>query len=465
MSESVLSIGIDIGTSTSQIIFSRLTIGNSSGMFSKADVRILRREVLYASPIRFTPLVDSCTIDLPALKTFVDECYRESGIQRNQVATGAAIITGETARKHNADGVLNALSECAGEFVVATAGADLEGVLAGMGAGICELSRRRSGKFVNLDVGGGTTNAAVFENGEPLDSYALDIGGRLVRLDRSGVATYISSRLAPLLAQEHIPLHTGAPANWSDLQKLCAVLAHTLKKICCGEPLSDAERALYIGHAPKSGCLPDHCSFSGGVAEYVYSDAPVDCFGHLPYGDIGPLLGQCIRREFERHGLSILPAAERIRATVIGAGCHSLRLSGSTVICDGDALPIHSMPVIRVFPHEEDYARLAEFARPALARCDGRRACLWFCGPSSPTYRQILEMARQLAPLADDDGLLTIAVENDFAKALGMAIRRTDAAPRSVICIDRIRLDMGDYIDIARPVADVVPVVIKTLVF
>ena len=465
MAQSILSIGIDIGTSTSQMIISRLTIGDSSGMFSKADVRVLRREVLYASPIRFTPLLDGSTIDLPALKRFVDECYRSAGVERSEVATGAAIITGEAARKQNADGVLNALSECAGEFVVATAGADLEGVLAGMGAGACAHSRERAGRFLNLDIGGGTTNAAIFENGALLDSYALDIGGRLVRLAADGTVLYVSDRLKPLMAWRGIGLDPGRRADWRELVRLCEAMAEVLSKLCRGEALEDAESALFIGHAAKADCLPDRCSFSGGVSEYVYGNAPVADFEQLVFGDIGPLLGQCIRERFAQDGIAVQPTEERIRATVVGAGCHSLRLSGSTVICDAEALPLRNRPVVRVFPGEEDYSRLAELAQPALVRCEGRRACLWFRGPVSPGYRQILEMARQLAALADEEGLLTVAVENDFAKALGMAIRRMDGAPRRLICLDRIRLDMGDYIDIARPVAGVVPVVIKTLVY
>ena len=124
MSESLLSVGIDIGTSTTQLILSRLTLANRANPFSVPRIAIEDREVLYRSGIHFTPLLSDTVIDAEGVRTIVAEEYRKSGFAPEQVDTGAVIITGETARKENAREVLSALSQFAGDFVVATAGPD-----------------------------------------------------------------------------------------------------------------------------------------------------------------------------------------------------------------------------------------------------------------------------------------------------------------------------------------------------
>ena len=136
MREQLLSVGIDIGTSTTQLVISRLTLENRANPFSVPRVDISEREVLYRSEIHFTPLKSDVRIDGPGVRAIVAEEYQKSGFRPQEVATGAVIITGETARKENAQEVLSALAEFAGDFVVATAGPDLESILAARGAEI-----------------------------------------------------------------------------------------------------------------------------------------------------------------------------------------------------------------------------------------------------------------------------------------------------------------------------------------
>ena len=130
MSEQLLSVGIDIGTSTTQLVISRLVLENRAKPFSVPRVAIAEREVLYRSDIHFTPLKSETVIDADGVRRIVEEEYRKSGFVKRQIGTGAVIITGETARKENAREVLGALSAFAGDFVVATAGPDLESILA-----------------------------------------------------------------------------------------------------------------------------------------------------------------------------------------------------------------------------------------------------------------------------------------------------------------------------------------------
>ena len=58
---------------------------------------------------------------------------------------------------------------------------------------------------------------------------------------------------------------------------------------------------------------------------------------------------------------------------------------------------------------------------------------------------------------------LYVAMEQDMAKALGQALGlRCPDAP--VLCLDRLHLEEGSYLDVGQPVGPAFPVVIKTLV-
>ena len=190
---SMLSVGIDLGTSTTQLVVSRLTVRNTASAFAVPKLSITGKEVLYRSDIHFTPLRSDTEIDANAVAKIVDAEYRRAGIDRAEIETGAVIITGETARKENAREVLSALSGYAGDFVVATAGPDLEGVLAGKGAGCGDYAREHRTPVLNLDIGGGTANLCLFDReGEPAETGCVNVGGRLIKLDGQGVITYVS---------------------------------------------------------------------------------------------------------------------------------------------------------------------------------------------------------------------------------------------------------------------------------
>ena len=121
MSDKILSVGLDIGTATTQLILSELTIENIASVFTIPRVYITDKKVLYKSEIIFTPISDQLLIEVDKIKNFVLNEYAKAGIQKKDIQMGAVIITGETARKENASQVLQALSGYAGDFVVATA--------------------------------------------------------------------------------------------------------------------------------------------------------------------------------------------------------------------------------------------------------------------------------------------------------------------------------------------------------
>ena len=177
MHEVILSVGIDIGTSTTQLIFSRLTIENRASSYTVPRIDIVDKEVIYRSKIYFTPLRSATEIDAEAVKRIVREEYQAAGMTPEMLRTGAVIITGETARKENANEVLEALSDLAGDFVVAIAGPDLESVLSARGAGTDALSKEKRTAIANVDIGGGTTDIAVITLGSMACSTSLKLAG------------------------------------------------------------------------------------------------------------------------------------------------------------------------------------------------------------------------------------------------------------------------------------------------
>ena len=97
MERALLSVGLDIGTSTTQMVLSRLTVENKASAFAVPDLAITDREIIYRSAIHFTPLQSDTVIDAEAIQAIVDEEYRKAGIEKSAIETGAVIITGELA--------------------------------------------------------------------------------------------------------------------------------------------------------------------------------------------------------------------------------------------------------------------------------------------------------------------------------------------------------------------------------
>lgn len=349
MTEEILSVGIDIGTTTSQVIFSKLTLENSS-FTAVPEVSIKDKEIIYRSDVHFTPLTMDDTIDIPAIEALIDAEYAKAGVRREDIGTGAIIITGESSRKENARRAVMGLSRHAGDFVVASAGPDLESVLAGYGAGAGDYSKHTAKPVINFDIGGGTTNASVFVDNTIEDSFALDIGGRLVRVDEMNRLTYVSERIKPLIRELGLNIAVGQDADVVALCELTDAFAQVLLKICDQAPLSDAEAQLYINHKDK-GQVIDAVMFSGGVAECIYDegDAPLTLDDLQRYGDIGPFVGRSVAKVFSNAPhIQLLVPNEKIRATVIGAGSYSVRLSGTTVLANDDLAPLKNIPVISV---------------------------------------------------------------------------------------------------------------------
>lgn len=228
MEQQLLSVGIDIGTSTTQLVFSLLTIQNTASAFSVPRMVITGKEIVYASDIYFTPLLSDTVINSDEIRRIIDREYEKAGVKKESIQTGAVIITGETARKENASEVLYALSGYAGDFVVATAGPDLEGIIAAKGAGAAAFSDAKKASVLNFDIGGGTSNLALFKSGEPAATGCLDIGGRLIKVGPDRKITYITQKVQTLAGQMGLSLHVGDEATEQKLSPIIDVMTSVL---------------------------------------------------------------------------------------------------------------------------------------------------------------------------------------------------------------------------------------------
>ena len=446
MSKELLSVGLDVGTTSTQMIVSKLTAENRASSFAVPKMEITEREILYRSPVHFTPLSSHNRVDGEALRSLIEKEYANAGITPKDVDTGAVIITGETSRKENAQTVLRELSNFAGDFVVATAGPDLESILAARGAGA--MKRSEGNRVLHMDIGGGTSNLCLMEDGKILATGCLNVGGRLIKLDESGKVIYRSPVLEGIT-----PLQVGDIPTAQERMELAQTLATALEMAAGLREETDILCKLTTKETGNPWQIPTGVilSFSGGVADCIATDHP-----DLAFGDLGPALGRAIRESKLCAGKYFL-GTETIRATVIGAGCHSVRLSGSTVFYQNITLPVKNLPVAAA-----ENPKSAQDVVHALGTLDAD-GFLAIPGYLSPGYAQVRTLAEILAKGFGERPIL-ICVEADMAKALGHCLRLLLPKDRPCLCVDGLGLEMGSYLDVGEPVGPALPVVIKTLV-
>ena len=452
MSEILCSVGLDVGTTTTQLIVSEIKVENKASAFSVPEMAITGRKIRYQSPVHFTPLLSGELVDGDKLRQLVKKEYENAGITPEMVDTGAVIITGETSRKENAAQVLRSLSDLAGEFVVATAGPDLESVLAAKGAGATEYSRDTGKTVLHIDIGGGTSNLALCCDGQVVATGCLNVGGRLLKFTENGVITYVSPVLKDLISYR-----VGDIITQNDGMEVAKMLASALEMAASLREKDGLYQALLTPeakelHTPEDVVL----SFSGGVADCIEKDVP-----WLSYGDLGPLLGKAIRQSRLCRGEYRL-GSHTIRATVIGAGCHSTQLSGSTVFLQNVTLPLQNLPVAVISAQEQEKETLSSLICQRLESLE-EWGVLAFPGWNAPSYHRITALADEISRAVGNRPCY-IALQEDMAKALGhaLALRLPPGTP--CLCVDRVYIPADSYLDVGSPVGPAISLVVKTLI-
>ncbi|CAM3019578.1 ethanolamine ammonia-lyase reactivating factor EutA [Paenibacillus sediminis] len=479
MEQWITSIGLDIGTSTTKFIVSRLLIKQTNDRFNLPGCRIADRKVVYSSPIYTTPLKNDYEIDMESLTDLLVHEYEQSAIGLQDVNAGAVIITGETARKINAEKIIHYLAERAGDFVVATAGADLEGILAGKGSGAMERSQQIEGIVANVDIGGGTANIALFQNGKAIQTFTFHIGGRLIRLNESGEIEYVSEQIQPWLQSIGCQLTADVKAGYNQLLEICSTMSHCLLAYISGNPVFQSHLLLMEG-APEQIPAIEEIIFSGGVGRMMQHESPRTLPEVAKHSDIGPLLAYTLTLATRYYPIRVRPAIETTRATVIGAGMQNIEVSGATIYANPDHLPIKNIPLLTI-PATEKGEWAAEAFEHRLFEALYHAAQLYDMKNGSPlalalsevpycTYELLQSLAdsicRAYSICIPESSHIIFICENDMAKALGQALAKRCGRGKIVICLDQIDFTHGDYIDIGMPVSgEAVSISIKTLAF
>lgn len=466
------TVGIDVGSSTSHLMFARLHLQRLAQGLSSRFV-VVRREVLHRSPVALTPYREDGLIDGRALKRIVGAAYRAADLAPEQVDSGAVILTGVALERRNAREVAELFAGSGGRFVCATAGHNLEAILAAHGSGAVARWRDATKPLLHLDIGGGTTKLAVVAAGEVLETAAIAVGGRLVTLDESGRVAGLEPAARTAAEAAGVQLELGQPLRAADRSRLCQVMADAVVQAAQGELGSLAER-LMLTRALTGPALGRRATCSGGVSEYLAGGA--DTVVH----DLGLDLAAALRAAFASAGCSLSPLPAGIRATAIGASQFTVQLSGSTIhLARPDLLPLRNLPVVSpvlsVAYDEEARDGLAEAIAHGLERMDIAGAlqplALALRFPGEPHYGALHELAHSLGSALGDHlaaGVpLVLALDADVGRSLGAVIEEELGPQRSLVVVDGLELRELDYIDLGEPMhpAGVVPVVIKSLAF
>jgi ethanolamine utilization protein EutA len=466
------TVGIDIGSSTSHLLFAKVILHRQSQGLSSRFV-VIGREIIWRSPILLTPFLPDGTIDAQELGQFIRRSYEDAGLTQSEIDSGAVILTGEAIKRKNARAIDELFAGEAGKFVCATAGHKLECRLAAHGSGAVALSKARDTCLLHADVGGGTTKLALIDRGRILGLSAFAVGGRFIATDASGAWARIDHS-AQLAADDlQIEISSQALADESLRRRLARRLATLAADMILNAPLDSLGEKLLLTERLPRGASPSGITFSGGVAEYM--------FGHETgeFGDIAKLLAADLAGELSRRsGLPLIDPGQRIRATVIGASQFTVQVSGKTIyLPDPYVLPVHNVPVARIDIGSSgtlDPDRIADAMRTRIEEIDidlGGRIAIAFTWPGDPEHSRLKAAGEgilcALAPQADRIKLLLLMIEGDIGKTFGRLLHRELHWPGKIVSIDGMELQELDYVDVGELIAPpgVVPVVIKSLLF
>jgi len=511
----LVSVGIDIGSAGTQVIFSRVQLRRLAEELTSRYF-VVQRETMYQSPVALTPYVSDERIDDKAVGGIIDAAYESAGLHPDNIDTGAVILTGEALRRENAKAIAEVLAEVGGEFVCATAGHHMESMLAAYGSGAAKTSHDRGIPILNIDIGGGTTKLALVEQGNVVHTAALHIGGRLAVFDQQGRLTRLDPAGQRLATLAGVDWTLGAKVTDEQIDRVTNWMADALVAALTerapsadiqslwlteplpnaggpegpplrspegpplrspeGPPLRSPEGPPLRSRASEASRGVAGAMVSGGVGEYVYERETRD------FGDLGVRLGRAIRQRFAagRVPFPLLPPGECIRATALGASEYSVQLSGNTIYLSnpGELLPRKNLQVLQPAVRLDDVveaAAVADAIREHFERFDvvegDTEVALAFRWRGAPSYVRLAGLARGIVEalprtIAAARPIFLI-LDGDVAQTIGALLKEELAIASEVLALDGVALWDFDYIDLGRVrmPSFTVPVTIKSLVF
>jgi ethanolamine utilization protein EutA len=466
------TVGIDIGSSTSHLLFAKVVLQRQTQGLSSRFVAI-DRQIAWRSPIMLTPFLPDGTIDAQEIGRFIQDAYRAAGLKRSEVDSGAVILTGEAIKRKNARAIDELFAEEAGKFVCATAGHKLESLLAAHGSGAVRLSKTRGECLLHVDVGGGTTKLALIDKGQVLAVAAFAVGGRLLAMDADAAWTRVEDSARQVAAELGLATDPKTLGEESVRRRIADRLAAIAADYILGAPRDRLGASLQLTERLTRTVEPSAITFSGGVSEYI--------FGHEAgeYGDIAKLLATALAGELSRRStLPLLDPGQGIRATVIGASQFTVQVSGKTIyLPDPGVLPVRNVPVVHVsldLTGAIDGDAIVHAIGASLLRMDlapQSRMAIAFTFNGDPEYTRLRDVAqaihRAVAPDGRRDELLLLMIDGDVARSFGRLLCEELGLPGPVVSIDGVQLQELDFVDVGELISPpgVVPVVIKSLLF
>ena len=468
------TVGIDVGSSTSHLMFSTVRMQRLSEALSSRFV-VVGREVVWRSPIILTPYRPDYTIDADALKRFFDQAYRRAELTPDDIDSGAVILTGEALKRRNARAIAGLFAAESGKFVCASAGHNMEAVMAAHGSGAVALSRREKNIVLSVDIGGGTTKFALVRNGHIVDNAAVAIGGRLIAFDEDSRITRIEEPALHIANRAGVELKLGDMLADADRDRLVTTMAEALLQSIRQAPQQGLTADLALTPWLPAKPAPDVITFSGGVAEYVYGRESAD------HGDLGRPLAEALLAALKQGEVPcpVYDPGQGIRATVVGASQFTVQVSGNTIlVSDPDILPLRNIPVIHLHLHlDGDFGAndVSEEIVRSLARFDmveGENsvalALRWQGEPLHARLHRLAEgICRGMAQTLRGGKPLILMMDGDIGRTLGRILRHELDVASSVISVDGLQLKDFDYVDIGAVIqpTNVVPLIIKSLLF
>ncbi len=472
----ITSVGIDVGTSTSHLIFSELVLKRDPQSRTE-KFHVAERNITYQGNIFFTPLTEKNEIDLVKLTEHLLGEYRIAGIEKSKVETGAVIITGESAKRENAEAIVESLSKETGKFVAASAGPNFEAIISAYGSGAVKYSKQKSCKLIHTDVGGGTANIAVINKGEITTTACINVGSRVIVFNEENIIIRIEPAGKIALDYCQLNLIKGNKISSQQKDKIGQTLVAALLEVITGTNISEFSESLMMTDQLPLESFSDNpsWSFSGGVAEFIY------CKDDKDYNDLGQQVGSYIKSVFKESKRCLVEVPEKIRATVIGASEYTLQVSGSTTFISPDTreeiLPIKNLPIVSPIIQRQLLSKeyVTDQITAALKRLDiieGKEPiALAFHDPVRTVYEKLTIFSQgvvnALPNTIANNRPLFLVFDTDIGNSVGNVLFRETHIKNRILSIDEIDLQEGDFLDIGEPIIGdrVFPVVVKSLIY